>query len=77
METCKTCDYCNRRTDDYTLKKCGDFLGWCRCKKFVYTGDNKKTQPNGLGYWDSESYGAGFETGANFGCIHHTKSLSS
>ena len=24
-------------------------------------------------YWDYECYGAGFETGQNFGCIHFEK----
>lgn len=44
--------------------------GYCNNSKFVYTGDGDKTPEDGLGYWDCESYKAGFQTGENFGCIH-------
>ena len=49
-------------------------VGTCKNDKFVYTGDGEyETQVDGLGYWDSESYAAGFETGQDFGCIHFEK----
>jgi hypothetical protein len=42
--------------------------GKCDSPKFVY--DSQGTPIDGLAYWDSEDYSAGFDTGEWFGCVH-------
>lgn len=70
MNTCLTCKHWTRRDDSV--------IGDCNCSKFVYTGQTgtlieeaKTIGKDGLGYYDLESYSAGFRVGENFGCIHH------
>lgn len=45
----------------------------CDSTAFVYTGNGEPMPNYGLGYWDTDSYHAGFQTGENFGCIHWVK----
>ena len=45
--------------------------GTCECPKFVYMGDGKSMEEDGLGYSDDESLHADFVTGPKFGCVHH------
>ena len=65
---CKNCGYFEESLD-YKAK---DDRHNCNCPNFVYTGNNDNGYPlgNKLGYWDYESFSAGFEVGSNFGCIH-------
>ncbi len=42
----------------------------CSSPKFVYSGDSGITETDQLGYWDQESYVAGFNVGEDFGCVH-------
>jgi hypothetical protein len=64
---CGTCKYFTPYTDAFDLEYHGAHAGRCSCDKFV---ENAKVPVDGLGYWDYESYSAGFEVGAGFGCIH-------
>jgi hypothetical protein len=41
----------------------------CDNPNFVYVGSSP-VPDHGLGYWDYESYSAGFYVGEEFGCIH-------
>lgn len=45
----------------------------CDSDKFEYTGQGGETPTDGLSYWDTESYSAGFKTDKGFGCIHWRK----
>lgn len=61
-----------KRKDFGTIKF--DF-GSCTCKKFIYDNCEHKILTNkyindALYYYDCEAWGADFETGKNFGCIH-------
>lgn len=64
MNRCKTCKHWTRMDD-------GDqpHAGHCDSPKFVYQAP---LPVDGLEYWDYESYSAGFQTGEDFGCVHHT-----
>lgn len=66
---CKFCKWWEENTGKYDQIECGE----CKDTHFIYTGEGEKTPSNGLGYWDYESYRAGFETGSHFGCIHFVK----
>ena len=57
-------------------------IGSCKCEKFIYDSVNDynfsaDSMPNdiivtdALYYCDGEEWSAEFETGENFGCIHH------
>lgn len=61
--------------------KCGTCKNWeankeeltgrCDSEKFVDANSpNASCPPDGLMYWDYESYSCGFETGPDFACIH-------
>ncbi len=65
LKRCNTCKFWTREKDT--------IIGDCICPKFVYSGDGQSPDTDGLGYWDYESYKAGFDTGQEFGCIHHTR----
>lgn len=78
---CQDCKYWIRKVDfavmlaqrnRETPPESKENSGECLHPTFVYTGDSypKHTPENGLSYFDAEGYGAGFETGQNFGCIH-------
>ena len=58
----KICKYC----------KYFDGASGCNSDKFVYVGvfEDAEMSEDGLGYWDYESYAAGFNVGERFGCIH-------
>lgn len=60
---CKNCEY-------WIRKQKPDHVGKCHGSKFVYVEYGNETPKDGLGYWDFDSYKAGFETGEDFGCIH-------
>ena len=63
---CKNCEYFKYTNLDFHPKYQGD----CSNPNFIYTGDGEEVTINGLGYWDYESYDAGFNVGEEFGCIH-------
>jgi hypothetical protein len=63
---CKNCEYF-KYSDDKIYQK---HQGECSNPNFIYTGDGGEVAINGLGYWDCESYYAGFDVGEEFGCIH-------
>jgi hypothetical protein len=65
---CKFCRFWTEYKADYYPYHPG--IGGCNHGNFVYTGQGDETPVNGLGYWDQDSYRAGFETGSDFGCIH-------
>ena len=69
---CKTCKHWTRCTRDFDKKFHGVHSGECSSNAFEYTGDGGFTPKDGLAYWDADSYRAGFYTGENFGCVHHT-----
>lgn len=73
MSRCKTCKHW-KRSSGFDAEYHGAHSGECRSLKFVYSGDSPgepRTPPDGLEYWDAESYAAGFRTGEDFGCVHH------
>ncbi len=57
---CKNCRYYNESSFD------------CICPKFIYTGydDDIDYEGDEFGYWDCDSYSAGFNVGKKFGCVH-------
>ncbi len=61
---CGNCKFWQRYSDRLGF-------GGCSSNKFVYSGNRERADLDGMEYWDSESYSAGFMTGQNFGCIHH------
>jgi hypothetical protein len=63
---CKFCIWWTEYTQKWDQKECGE----CKESHFIYTGNGEEIPLNGLGYWDGESYAAGFNTGSYFGCIH-------
>ncbi len=65
---CKTCKHWERYTNAFEMKYYGTHAGKCGSKKFLY--DGQVTLQDGLSYWDHEDYGAGFNTGEDFGCVH-------
>ena len=73
MNTCKTCRHWKRATDKFDMEYHGKHAGQCSSDKFVY---DEKLPKDGLQYWDYEGYSAGFRTGENFGCIHHSPSAA-
>lgn len=64
--TCATCKHWK--------PKDGGKTGMCESDRFVYVDvwSDDDTPTDGLGYWDYESYHAGFDTGPSFYCPHHT-----
>lgn len=64
MSTCKTCRFWKRSKDEHE-----PWEGFCGHVKFVY---DEPLPKDGLKYWDYERYSAGFYTGEDFGCIHHS-----
>lgn len=62
MITCKECKHWKR---DENSKR-----GDCNSENFIYNIGDDKDNRDCLEYWDCESYGAGFNTGEDFGCIH-------
>lgn len=69
MITCKECKFW-KRVEKEDREFHGQYAGECSCDKFVY---GQSAPKDGLEYWDSESYCAGFFTGEDFGCIHGEK----
>ncbi len=65
---CRTCKFWKRVASDFDKSYHGEHAGECGNEKFVY---EDKVSTDGLRYWDYEGYSAGFETGEDFGCIHH------
>lgn len=61
MNTCKTCKWWNGDGNE-TQKE-------CHCPKITY-GVSPES-PDGACVIDYEYYNATFETGPDFGCIHH------
>ena len=76
MNTCETCAAWTQEEPRGCARLPKGF-GYCVSPKFYYTGDGTDDPAEGevdcLTYWDCEGYGAGFETGKDFGCIHWTK----
>lgn len=71
---CKNCKHWERHKDD-VLTRLGGIKknGYCNHEKFLYSDESTNEELEAgdtLNYWDYENYGAGFETGENFGCIH-------
>lgn len=66
MNTCKTCAHWTQHKGSI------EHYGQCSSPKFVYT-EKTKSGKDELHYWDGNaaSYNAYFNTGADFGCIHH------
>lgn len=64
MNTCKSCRFWKRDKDERRAH-----AGTCSNDKFVY---DEPLPKDGLLYWDFEGYSAGFSTGEDFGCIHHS-----
>lgn len=73
MNHCKTCKHFKLKTENSDIAYHGEGIGDCNSNKFVYVNDGVKQEKDGLGYWDYESYKAGFEVGEDFGCIHWAK----
>lgn len=67
---CGTCKHWTRYADEFDVSYYGKHAGYCISNKFVYSDPATETPHDGLLYWDGESYGAGFNTGENFGCVH-------
>ena len=67
---CSTCKYWSGKRDLFTLELTGK--GTCSCPKFVYNPYGDEMKDDELHYSDYEGYNATFETGKNFGCIHHS-----
>jgi hypothetical protein len=67
---CKNCKYWHKYTDDFDVEYHGPMMGVCHSDKFRYKESSEKAKPDELMYWDDEGYSAGFETGADFGCVH-------
>lgn len=73
MKTCETCKLWKRGTD-YDVNR-----GTCSCLKFIDISeicddddlDGERTDT--LCLWDAEQYKASFDTGKDFGCIHHSE----
>jgi hypothetical protein len=75
MNTCKTCKWWKRASED-RQDSLGQYAGYCSHDAFVCPEESPfdgKVPRNGLRYWDQEGESAGFETGENFGCIHWEK----
>lgn len=71
--TCKNCKFWEREShEEFEKPKC---YGQCSNPAFVYGPDSNNYPKNGLTYWDSEAYAAGFRTGEDFGCIHFLEKI--
>lgn len=76
---CKTCKHWKRHESAIGDPFPKSYLfGECLNSHFVYDDQSFNSNPvgqlpnaDGLIYSDGEGYSAGFETGENFGCIHH------
>jgi hypothetical protein len=69
MNHCKTCKHWTRYTKAFDIKWRGSRAGTCDSEKFA-NQDGSATH-DGLNYWGSYEESAGFETGEDFGCVHH------
>ena len=70
MKTCSTCQHWRPFTED---RQRTDF-GSCQSDKFLYDDGcnrDKDFATDMLLYSDYEGYSACFDTGKDFGCIHH------
>lgn len=67
---CKNCKYFSPQEDDFFKERYPFLWGKCNSEKFVYTGDLATIEKDGMAYWDSEGYAAGFSVAEEFGCIH-------
>ena len=70
MNRCKTCKHWKRNTESYESPR----MGSCGSDKWEYEG---KDMADGVSYGDYEGYSASFETGEDFGCVHHTSNAES
>ena len=69
MNKCKDCKYFIRNDGEYNSIKYGE----CKSDKFIYETSyelKEKEIADKLLYMDDEWYGASFEVGEDFGCIH-------
>ena len=64
MNRCKTCKHWANGN-----RKRAPHMGSCGCDRWKYEGGDI---PDGVSYGDYDGYSATFETGEDFGCIHHT-----
>jgi len=64
---CKNCKWWEVYTN---TKLKGYEIGVCSNPKFVYARLEDICPKDGLQYWDSDSYLAGFHTGEEFSCLH-------
>ena len=65
MKRCKTCVHWTRNTRKTESAR----MGSCNSDKWEYEGTDLT---DGVSYADYDGYSASFETGEDFGCIHHT-----
>lgn len=74
MNKCATCKHWSRVSGDFDVRFHGAHAGNCASDAFTYTDEQPtpKIPKDGLGYWDYEGYSAGFMTGEDFGCVHHS-----
>lgn len=84
--TCATCEHwkprdfvlteltapCNAERDDFGEVVPDLDYGNCNCGKIVYLRRKIDCPKDGAAYWDFEQYAAGFKTGPDFGCVHHS-----
>lgn len=66
MSYCKTCTHWNKSTVGFLNERLG---GYCMSEKLMEEGGSEDYQEDTLVYPYPE--GAGFWTGAKFGCVHH------
>jgi hypothetical protein len=72
--TCATCKFWDPKSKvimarhDWSPPPYG--VGACDCPSFAYVGRGHVMKRDGLGYWDAECWGAGLQTGPDFGCVH-------
>lgn len=70
MKTCKTCIHWTRRKGDDLVHENHCVVGSCDSEKFVF--QNEGMSRDGFSYWDAAGELVGrFETGEDFGCVHH------
>lgn len=69
---CISCVHWERYENESDIKHYGPHAGRCESGKFSYR-EYSQVEPDGLQYWDFESYAAGFNTGEMFGCVHWRK----
>ena len=67
---CADCRFWSRYSEAFDIQFRVADRGQCSSPGFVCANDLRGEKAKGyqLVYWDDECYGAGFDTGENFGC---------